>query len=162
MSNIWKLLEAVGRVPAEAWDAVFPQGPDLAAIEAVTRQQVSVRRWRGEDVLLNPQPLPPHEAAVGAVLVGRLLTSAIIVVGGRDESPARRFLSDIADWCGTGWPRTWPRPKGTDWDDDLMFTGAALHAAHLAAHYDHNHDLQEALGQAVEQLLNQVNDRARI
>lgn len=163
MSHIWKLLAAVGKVPAEAWDAVFPQGPELVAVDPPQwRQATGVGRRRGDEVWLNPQPLPPHEAAVGAVLVGRLLSSAIIVVGGSEESPGRRFLVEIADWCGTGWPRKWPQPQTPDWDADLMFTGAALHAAHLAAHYDHNHDIQNALGVAVEQLLGQVNDRVMI
>lgn len=162
MSNIWKLLGAVGRIPAEAWDAVFPQGPELVATETSLSTYGAVGRRHRDEVSLNPQPLPPHEAAVGAVLVGSLLRSAIIVVSGREETPGRRFLAEIDDWCGTGWPRKWPRPRTTSWDADLMFTGAALHAAHLAAHYDHNHDMQEALGAAVDHLIDQVNDKARI
>ena len=157
MSSIWKLLGAVGRIPAEAWDAIFPQGPELVLVDSQARFTGVRGRLRGvEEVALNPQPLPPHEAAVGAALVGRLLSSAIIVVGGREESPGRAFLAEIDDWCGTGWPRKWPRPKPKGWDDEAMFTGAALYAAHLAAHYDHNPQMQEALGAAVDQLVAQV------
>lgn len=102
------------------------------------------------------QSLPPREAAVGAALVGRLLHGATIIVGGRDHDPGRAFLSEIDVWCGTGWPRKWPRPKPKGWDKDLMFKGAALYAAHLAGHYDRNPEMQEALGSAAAQLMDQV------
>jgi len=157
MASIWKLLSRVGSLPPEAFDAIFPQGPELVLVDQPTRFLGAASRFRGaDDVMLNPQPLPPHEAAVGAALVGRLLNSAIIVVGGREESPGRAFLAEIDEWCGTGWPRRWPRPKPRGWDNEAMFTGAALYAAHLAAHYEHNPDMQEALGAAVDQLVAQV------
>ena len=157
MTSIWKLLGAVGKIPAEAYDAIFPQGPELVLLDRTARFAGVATRFRGaEEVALNPQPLPPHEAAVGAALVGRLLDSAIIVVGGRDDDPGTMFLAEIDDWCGTGWPRRWPRPKPNGWDSELMFTGAALYAAHLAAHYDHNPTLQKALGTAVDRLAKQV------
>jgi hypothetical protein len=158
MSSIWKLLAAVGRVSPEAYDAIFPQGPlDLVLAGTGTRFGGAAERLApGTEVGLNPQPLPPREAAVGAALLGGLLHGAIIVVGGRDHDPGRAFLSDIDDWCGTGWPRKWPRPKPKGWDKDLMFTGAALYAAHLASHYDHNPEMQDALGAAADQLMAQV------
>lgn len=101
-------------------------------------------------------PRPPHEAAVGAALVGRLLGSATVVVGRGAQSPGRAFLAEVDAWCGRGWPRRWPRPKPRGWDDGLMFAGAALYAAHLAAQYEHDPDLQEALGAAVDQLAAQA------
>ncbi|MGA8045023.1 MAG: hypothetical protein WCA30_02035 [Dermatophilaceae bacterium] len=102
------------------------------------------------------QQLPAHEAAVGAALVGRLLGTTTSTVGRNDESPGRTFLAEIEDWCGRGWPRAWPRPKPWGWDDGLMFTGASLYAAHLAARYDHDPQMQEALGAAVDQLAARV------
>ena len=93
---------------------------------------------------------PPREASVGAALLGRLLSSATVVVDG--ERPAGAFLDDIEAWRRTGWPRRWPRPKPRGWDTELIFTGAALYATHLAAHYGHDPELQEALGAAADRL----------
>jgi hypothetical protein len=98
---------------------------------------------------------PPREAAVGAALLGRLLSSATVVLGG-GESPGRTFLAEVEAWCRAGWPRRWPRAKPRGWDDGLMFTGAALYAEHLATHYRHDPQLQEALGAAVERLAGRV------
>lgn len=157
MASIWKFLAQVGKIPPEAFDAIFPQGPFGPVLTELRPESVAGRRLTpGSAVGLNPQPLPPREAAVGAALVGGLLHGAIIIQGGRDDDPGRAFLEEIDDWCGTGWPRKWPRPKPKGWDQELMFTGAALYAAHLAGQYDHNPPMQEALGSAAEQLMGQV------
>lgn len=144
MAVNWKILAKFVSIPPEAWDAIIPHGPIAARV--VTR--------RGDAVALNPQPLPPHESVVGAQLLENLLVSAIIVVGGRGaEEGAGALRTEIDDWCGTGWPGKWPRPKPPrGWDDGLVFAGAALAAANLAAQYDHAPELQEALGAAAEQL----------
>ena len=151
-STTWKALARFGRIPPEAWDWIVPHGP-------IGWRAVADVRHIGIDadaVALNPQPLPPHESVVGAQLVENLLVGAIIVVGGR-EGGGKAFLDDIDDWCGTGWPRRWPKPKPRgEWDDGLVFAGAAVAAATLAEQYEHNPELQEVLGQAAERLAAQV------
>ncbi len=88
---------------------------------------------------LNPQPLPPIAAGQE---MGLLLARGIIIVGGRDVGDAQSaFLSEIEDWCGTGWPRRWPFPwpdPREDLRDELrteLLLGGALGLAGLAAHY---------------------------
>ncbi|MBM6401784.1 hypothetical protein [Phycicoccus sonneratiae] len=145
MALNWKALAKLGLIPPEAWDAVIPHGHLVA--RGVGRLDVAA---------LNPQPLPPKEAEVGADLLRGVLLGAIIVVGGRDGA-GKGFLDEVDDWCGTGWPRRWPRPvppKG--WDDGQVFAAAAVTAAALAAQYDHDPEMQEALGAAAERLLEQA------
>jgi hypothetical protein len=140
----WKILSTFANIPPQAFDAIHPHGP------------VSARLFsrRGDAVSLNPQPLPPIEAVVGAQLLENVLVSAIIIVSGRDTGEAAGLLrAEIDDWCGTGWPHKWPKPKPPKgWDDSQVFAGAALAAANLAAQYDHSPQLQDALGAAAEQL----------
>ncbi len=140
----WRVLSTFVNIPPQAWDAIHPHGPVGAYLGG----------RRGDAVSLNPQPLPPIEAAVGAQLVENVLVSAIIIVGGRDTGEAAGLLrAEIEDWCGTGWPHKWPKPKSPrGWDDSQVFAGAALAAANLAAQYDHAPELQDALGAAAEQL----------
>jgi hypothetical protein len=158
MSSIWKLLAAVGRISPESYDAIFRQGPLDLVLANSTMRLAGCGNATRPGTRGGPQPsaAAPREAAVGAALVGGLLHGAIIVAGGRDHDPGRAFLSQIDDWCGTGWPRKWPRPKPKGWDQGLMFAGAALYAAHLASHYDHSPDMREALGSAADQLMGQV------
>jgi hypothetical protein len=144
MAVSWKALSRLTKIPPEAWDWIVPQGPVAARV--VTR--------RTDAVSLNPQPLPPHESVVGAALLENVLVSAIIIVGGRGQGDGAGALrAEIDDWCGTGWPGRWPRPKPhKGWDDSLVFSGAALAAAALADQYDHAPEMQEALAAAAEQL----------
>lgn len=105
-------------------------------------------------VALNPQPLPPVDA--GRLLL-TVMARGIIVVGGRDESAHRAFLEDIDDWCGTGWPRRWPKPQPGPFPDPRqeldpsVLLGGALAAAELAARYPAG-ELQDLFGRAAEQL----------
>ncbi len=141
MAPSWKSLAHVLRIPPQAWDAIVPQGPVWRVA------------GRFEEVELNPQPLPPREAAIGARMLESLLWSSIIIVGGRDGG-GRSLLDEIDDWCGTGWPKKWPKPKPRhDWDESQLFVGAALAAAALAEQYDHDPEMQETLGAAAERLL---------
>jgi hypothetical protein len=140
----WKVMSKFVKIPPEAWDWIIPHGPVTAHV---------VNR-RGDAVSLNPQPLPPLEAVVGAQQLENLLVSAIIIVGGRGAGEGAGALrAEIDDWCGTGWPGRWPRPtppKG--WDESQVFAGAALAAASLAGQYEHSPEMQSALGAAAEQL----------
>lgn len=82
-----------------------------------------------------------------------LATHGIIIVSGRGE----QFLADIDDWCGTGWPRRWPRPpKAEQWDQQVLFAGAAAAAATLAGQYGHDQEIQDVLAKAAEQLSEQA------
>jgi hypothetical protein len=151
MAISWKVLSTFVSIPSEAWDWLVPHGPATA----------SVVHRRGDAVSLNPQPLPPREAVVGARLLENVLVSAIIIVSGRDAGEGAGALrTEIDDWCGTGWPRRWPRPKQAEgWDESQVFAGAALAAAGLAAQYDHFPEMQEALGAAAEQLAEAAGGR---
>ncbi|GIL35079.1 hypothetical protein LG324_19500 [Phycicoccus jejuensis] len=141
MAVSWKALAHVVRIPPQAWDAIVPHGPAWSVV------------GRFDEVELNPQPLPPREAAIGARMLESLLWTSIIIVGGRDGG-GRALLDEIDDWCGTGWPKKWPKPKPRhDWDEGQLFTGAALAAAALAEQYDHDPEMQDVLGAAAERLL---------
>jgi len=144
----WRFLAKINAIPPQAWDAIIPKG----RVHARLLDRV------GEMVTLNPQPLPPHESVIGARLVQSLTSSAIIVVGGREPGSAGgALLAEIDDWCGTGWPRRWPRPRPPQgWDEGMVFAGAALAAAQLADQYDHLPQMQEALGTAASRLAEQA------
>jgi hypothetical protein len=151
MAISWKVLSTFVDIPPEAWDWLVPHGPAT----------VSVVHRRGDAVSLNPQPLPPLAAVAGARLLENVLVSAIIIVSGRDAGEGAAALrTEIDDWCGTGWPRRWPRPRhAAGWDQSQVFAGAALAAAGLAAQYDHFPEMQEALGAAAEQLAEAAGGR---
>jgi hypothetical protein len=144
----WKFLAKINAIPPQAWDAIIPKG----------RVHERLLDRVGEMVTLNPQPLPPHESVIGARLVQSLTSSAIIVVGGREAGAAgSALLEEIDDWCGTGWPRRWPRPRPPEgWDDGMVFAGAALAAAQLADQYEHVPEMQDALGAAASRLAEQA------
>ena len=143
MALNWKSLSKVVKIPPQAWDFIIPKGPVRGSFTT-----------RVDAVALNPQPLPPAEAEVGSQLLQNVLYGAIIVVGGRGEGAGKQFLDEIDDWCGTGWPRKWPWPRPPKgWDEGQVFAGAGIVAAALADQYDHDPEMQEALGAAAERLL---------
>lgn len=124
---------------------VIPRGPLAGQIVGSFRG--------GDEVALNPQPLPPKEIGLGWQAMQRVAASAITRDGGFGGS----FLSEIEDWCGTGWPRRWPKgwPVGGPQPDPRataqILLGALLAAAELAAHYD-DREAVDALDKAVELL----------
>lgn len=112
---------------------------------------------------LNPQPLPPKavvargaevsESAMAATGYGQLSMMATAAIG-QGEGGTRAFLSDIDDWCGTGWPRRWPfpPPKGLDREATVsMLLGAGVAAAHIAAGYEDG-PMREVFEKAANQL----------
>ncbi|GGB78491.1 hypothetical protein N798_16860 [Knoellia flava TL1] len=112
-------------------------------------------RSRADLVALNPQPLPPVDS--GRLLL-QLMARGIIVVGGRDPGAREAFLAEIDDWCGTGWPKNWPRPPQPGPDPDLRrgvvpsaLLGGALAAAEIAASYPEG-ELQDLFAKAADQL----------
>lgn len=113
-----------------------------------------LRTGRLSRVALNPQPLPPAES--GRLLLD-VMARGIIVIGSRDEGARQAFLDDIDDWCGTGWPRRWPKPRRGPFPDPRqeldpsVLLGGALEAAELAASYPAG-ELQDLFAKAAEQL----------
>ena len=143
-------LGLVAAIKPEAYD-VIPRGP----LKGVAQRGIIVVGGV-EQVSLNPQPLPPKEGiAVGAQLV-HLVLGAALAGGGRDFGGM--FLSEVDDWCGTGWPRRWPWPPVPEpdprWRSDV-FLGAALATAEIGAHYPSG-AMQDVLGKATEQFLEQA------
>ena len=99
-------------------------------------------------VALNPQPLPPGE--IGAALVSVLAERA---AGGGSFS---KFVEDIDNWCGTGWPHHIPQPKGggpvpSPWQ---VFLGGAVAAIELAHGLDGKD--AEQVGAAAQKLFEQA------
>ncbi|MBC9226500.1 hypothetical protein GL325_09220 [Aeromicrobium sp. 636] len=146
---------ARGRVTLSDFDRLeFIATLDERVFELVGGGPQGLRTGRLSRVALNPQPLPPAES--GRLLLA-LMARGIIIVSGRDEGAQRAFLEDIEDWCGTGWPRRWPRPKpGTFPDprqelDPSVLLGGALAAAELAASYPAG-EMQDLFEKAADQL----------
>jgi len=123
---------------------IIPHGPLAVRVAG---------RFRGDEVALNPQPLPPKEITVGWQVMQHVAGGAIVRDGGFSGS----FLSEIEDWCGTGWPRRWPKgdpvtgPSPEPWATSQVLIGAMLAAAELSAHYD-DAEAVDALDKAVDML----------
>ena len=129
---------------------VIPRGP---------LHSVIVTRYAADEVALNPQPLPPAEMVVGVRLMHKMAEAAI---GGGGFSG--QFLEDLDDWCGTGWPRRWPKPRPVSepahWQNEQVFLGALLAAAEISAHYD-DPDVVGVFDKAIEMLGEAAVGKAR-
>jgi hypothetical protein len=92
-----ELLSTIARFHPAIWDAIIPHGHRVGAI--------------GDEVALNPQPLPPRDAfLIAAAEMAHRVSRLAVEADVRGES-ATGFLSEfIDDWCGTRWPRKWPWP----------------------------------------------------
>lgn len=123
---------------------VIPRGPQLVARFAARR---------GEEVELNPQPLPPVEIGTGSALLHKITAAALASPDGFGGS----FLRDIDDWCGTGWPRRWPKgwpvggPRPGPVETSQMLLGGLLAAAEISAHFD-DPEVVDAFDKAIEML----------
>jgi hypothetical protein len=126
-------LEMLAHLDPRIWEVVGG-GPLGHTHVSTTSLTSTAQRVAAE---LNPQPLPP--VAAGQQMLWGLARS-IIVQGGRELGEAQQiFMTEIDDWCGTGWPRRWPFPwPDPDPRDDLrtaLLLGGAIGATGLAAHY---------------------------
>ena len=141
------LLAAGVRINPAAYDFIFPQGPE----RFLQRDFAHVARFRhGELAGLNPQPLPPNELQIGAGLFQEVLRSAIAGAGfDGPDGVGKVLMVDIDGWCGTNWPRKWPKPR-PKLDLREVLLGASLAAAELAAGYDGV--LAETLDHAADRL----------
>jgi hypothetical protein len=109
MPRSFDLLRLIARLDPTLEDAIHPNVPLLrTAIRSGARF--------GDEVALNPQPLPPRELLrMETVAVARAVAEAAIAAqfAGRD---AREVLQEVGeDWCLTrpgtiAWPRHWPHP----------------------------------------------------
>ena len=127
---------------------VIPRGP-LAEIASGVSSGLA-------QVALNPQPLPPKEAEVGAAVMHRLAASALSAPAG--DVGTESLLGEVDDWCGTGWPKRWPFPwpvgpgEPEEWRESQVFLGAALAAAQIAAHYPEG-EMRTVFDAAAERLV---------
>lgn len=123
---------------------VIPRGP--------LRSEFATVSYAAE-VALNPQPLPPAGVVVGARLMNKITAAAL--AGGRGFGG--QFMDDLEDWCGTGWPRRWPKkgpvfgPQPEPWDVAQTYLGGMLAAAEISAHYD-DPEVIGAFDKAIEML----------
>lgn len=95
--NRLNLLSMIAWLHPEIYDWVHPHGP-----------VIGVRR---AEVALQPQPLPPRgsSAATAAVMTQRMISLA---VDAEMQGQSASFAMEIIDeWCGTPWPRRWPKPR---------------------------------------------------
>lgn len=148
VSQMVKVLAIVGRLRPEVYD-VFP--PQFAA----------EGRW-GEAVALNPQPLPPRDSLVrGAISMSRRVAQLAIEADVRGEDSSSWVSQLVDEWCGTPWPRKWPRPGSGPIPDggpqpepwtinEARIAGAVVFA--LTASRLGEGDLQRALTEGSERL----------
>ena len=128
---------------------VIPHGPQHV-VQFAARQKAALG---GEEVELNPQPLPPGDPSMGAALLHKITAAALASRDGFKRS----FLSDIDDWCGTGWPRRWPKgwpvpgPRPGPVETAQLLLGGLLAAADISAHYD-DPEMLEVFDAAIEML----------
>jgi hypothetical protein len=103
------LLRLLAQLDPRLWELVHPNVP-------VLHDAVYGGRRRGDEVALNPQPLPPRELLrLETVAAARAVAGAVIAAqyAGRDP---REVLQEVGeDWCPTRpgvipWPRHWPHP----------------------------------------------------
>jgi len=109
MARSGSVLRVLAHLNPRLWELVHPHVP-------VLQQSLLATRRFGDEVFLNPQPLPPREQALlETVATARAVAEAVIAAqfAGRD---AGEMLQEVADdWCGTQpkvipWPKQWPHP----------------------------------------------------
>lgn len=141
------LLSAGVHLNPAIYDAIFPMGP-VRIVDVIKGGPAASGALRGvgfgglkdprqlvELVAVNPQPLPPHELGIGAALLVEIVRGSIAAAGERGaEGTAKSIAYELDDWCGTGWPGKWPKPR-PKLDPRLVFLGGALASADLASRY---------------------------
>ena len=125
VSDSVQLLELLAHTNPRLWELLHPHVPLIG------------RGLRGQEVSLNPQPLPPGELFAGlnpqpippleafGLVVTRTAVSvseAVIAASLAGRNPREALAEIVEDWCGTvprriPWPRKWPFPwpPGDPW-----------------------------------------------
>jgi len=104
--SLVSLLAILGRINPAIWDVIVPMGPERA----------SARISIGDEVELNPQPLPPRELTAAAEVAEQIvLAAAAAEAAGNGEGAVSLVARAVDDFCGTHtghfpWPRPWPGP----------------------------------------------------
>jgi hypothetical protein len=144
MANL-TVLEIFARLNPAIWDWIVPMGPvEIAQIGRVGRI--------GEEVELNPQPLPPGPEIVGAVL-GRQIAEAAVITQAQTGGGQELLMRVVDEWCGTRGPHPWPpgwphlvdpdphpwfvaEPEPSPWNVAQMFAAASIVFARYSSGLD--------------------------
>lgn len=113
------LLAIIGRFDPAIYDAIFPRGPLLRAVPA----HRLARFGGGEQVELNPQPLPPREVVAG-ILTGIEVGHELVRGLGFAQAFGLELRLDIEDLCPP--PPTPPWPFGPQPDPWLTHEDRAI------------------------------------
>jgi len=103
------LLRVLAQLDPRLWELVHPNVPVLQPAARLTRRF-------GDEVFLNPQPLPPRERTLAeTVVTARAVAEAVIAARFAGGDPGQLVQEVIDDWCGTQpakipWPKHWPHP----------------------------------------------------
>jgi hypothetical protein len=103
------LLRVLATLDPRLWELVHPNLPLFQPAARLTRRL-------GDEVFLNPQPLPPRERTLAeTVVTARAVAEAVIAAQFAGRDAAESLQEVIDDWCGTQplvipWPKKWPHP----------------------------------------------------
>lgn len=153
-----QILRVLARLRPEVWELIDIHGPLFTSA-------TSRRSNPGDEVALNPQPLPPRERLQLAVQgTARAVAEAAIAAQVAGQDPGKVLQGAGDDWCPTPpgrkipWPRLWPRPWPIDEplpiEAELLIPAIQVEAGLVFQSY--------ALGTADEQLsaaFSQLADR---
>lgn len=158
MSQLVRLMAALGRIPPQAWDAIIPHGPiGRSSFHAASKASL---------VELNPQPIPPgHELLLAAAAVAHDIahTAVAAEAAGTEGGASKMVMRAVDEWCGTGpfpipWPGQWPFPwppepePHPDWDVGASRVVGALTLASVASRLADG-EVREALSKGADRLL---------
>jgi hypothetical protein len=161
-----KLTQILAKINPAMWDALIPHSFIDPKVHVAFGPQTRLSLRRGEEVMLNPQPLPPLEAfLVASVEAAHDIARAAIAAEVTDGSARSIVVSAMDEWCGTPrpwpWPWPWPGPWSfddgdpephPDWDFDASRLVGSLALASVAARMQRG-EARDAIEQGAEQLL---------
>jgi hypothetical protein len=152
-----QLITILARINPHLWEIPHPHEP------GILRASVGSRF---DQVMLNPQPLPPKAAFLAASAAAANDMAKAVIAAEAGGTSSREVLSRAIDeWCGTShpwpwpwpWPGPWP-PVGPDpephpeWDFAASRLVGALTLAGVAARMREG-DGRAALEEAADRLL---------
>ena len=166
MAGASKLMLILARMNPAMYDALIPHSHVTAVPHVTAMARMSTAGAPGEEVMLNPQPLPPRDAfLVASAEAAHDIARAAIAAEAAGGSARAVIASAMDEWCGTPrpwpWPWPWPGPWSTnggdpephpDWDYDASRLVGSLTLASVAARMKYG-DARIAIEQGAEQLL---------